>query len=74
MRAGPGTQYGVVATIPGGATVDVGELHGSWCQVNFDGASGFASASYLAIGGEAGCARSRPGYVVYDAVYAYDYD
>jgi uncharacterized protein YraI len=47
MRSGPGTEYGVVTTIPAGAIVDVGGCTGSWCEVSFRGASGFASASYL---------------------------
>jgi hypothetical protein len=63
MRAGPGTEYGVVATIPAGATVDVGGCTGSWCEVNFRGASGFASASYLSGGGGApSAAVVVPGY------------
>src|SRR4051794_35215416 len=47
LRAGPGTQYPVVGSIPGGAPVDVAGCTGSWCQVQFGGESGFASSSYL---------------------------
>ena len=76
MRSGPGTQYGVVATIPAGATVDVGGCTGSWCQVNFDGTSGYASASYLSGGAAAtpsvGVAVA-PGYVYDDDYYDYGY-
>lgn len=51
VRSGPGPEYAVVGTIPGGATVDVGGCTGSWCQVSFSGGEGFASRSYLAMGG-----------------------
>ena len=47
MRSGPGTQYGVVDTIPAGGLVSVGQCSGSWCRVNYDGLGGWASANYL---------------------------
>ena len=47
MRSGPGTQYRVVDTIPGGEIVRVGNCSGSWCRVDFDGLRGWASANYL---------------------------
>jgi uncharacterized protein YraI len=47
VRSGPGTGYGVVGVIQAGATVDVGACQGSWCQVAFDGGSGYANRSYL---------------------------
>jgi uncharacterized protein YraI len=77
MRSGPGTQYKVLATIPGGATVDVAGCTGSWCQVNFNGEAGFANRSYLAIGGEPSAAVVASGYAYDDTpLYAdhyYDY-
>ena len=74
MRSGPGTQYEVVATIAGGATVDVAGCTGSWCQVSFNGASGFANRSYLAMGGEPSAAIVAPGYAYDDTpLYADDY-
>jgi uncharacterized protein YraI len=73
MRSGPGTEYGVVATIPAGATVDVGGCTGSWCEVNYRGASGFASASYLSGGGAPSAAIVAPGYD-YGPDYAYSGD
>jgi hypothetical protein len=71
MRSGPGTQYEVIASIPGGAAVDVAGCTGSWCQVSFNGESGFANRSYLAMGGEPSAA---PGYAYDDTpLYADDY-
>src|SRR5437868_3019556 len=61
MRSGPGTNYPVVAAIPAGATVDVQGCTGSWCQVNFGGTSGFASANYLSTGGDVGF-YATPGF------------
>jgi len=76
LRSGPGPEFGVVATIPDGATVDVGGCTGSWCQVSFGGTAGFASSNYLAIGGGAGPSAGvvvQPGYAV-DPGYAYNDD
>ena len=66
VRSGPGTQYPVVGSIQGGETVDVGSCTGSWCRVSFSGGSGYASRSYLAMGGGA------PGPAVAAAPYVYD--
>jgi uncharacterized protein YraI len=49
MRAGPGTEYPVVDTIPAGAHVDI---HGclddhSWCDVSWSSDHGWVSAAYL---------------------------
>jgi uncharacterized protein YraI len=47
LRSGPGTGYGVVATMPAGADVNVLSCSGAWCRVSWGGAVGYASASYL---------------------------
>ena len=76
VRSGPGTEYEVIGAIPAGATVDVRGCSGSWCQVNFRGERGFASRSYLAMGGGAGPAVGvavAPGYAYYDGPYYDDY-
>ncbi|HVV94492.1 MAG TPA: SH3 domain-containing protein [Hyphomicrobiales bacterium] len=63
LRSGPGTGYGVVATMPAGSRVDVQACLGNgWCQLGFAGTSGYASGNYLA-GGRAGPA---PAPVVVD--------
>src|SRR6185503_16513555 len=67
VRSGPGTNYPVVGSLQGGETVDVGSCTGSWCRVSFGGGSGFASRSYLAMGG-------APGPAVAAAPYVYDND
>lgn len=77
MRAGPGPQYEVLATVPGGATVDVAGCTGSWCQISYAGESGYANRNYLALAGEfapsAGVAVV-PGYAYDDTpLYSDDY-
>jgi len=62
LRSGPGTGYGIVATMPAGAIVDVQNcLSNGWCQVSFSGGLGYASGNYLA------GAQSQPGAVVVDS-------
>lgn len=73
MRSGPGTEYGVVGTIPAGETVDVGGCTGSWCAVNFNGRSGYSSANYLSGGGQATGVVVEPQYG-YGPDYAYGDD
>ncbi len=51
LRSGPGTGYRVIDTMPAGATVNVRGCSGSWCRVAWGGAVGYASASYLGLGG-----------------------
>ena len=62
IRSGPGTGYGVVGVIQAGATVDVVACQGSWCQIAFDGGSGYANRSYLQMANRApgSWCRRRP--------------
>ena len=48
LRAGPGTDYGVVAVMPAGAEVDVRDCSGAWCRVAWGRAEGYVHADYLA--------------------------
>ena len=75
VRSGPGTGYGVVGVIQAGETVDVGGCQGNWCQVSFDGGTGFANRSYLQMAGapSAGVVVQAPVYDPYDDDYAYGY-
>lgn len=74
VRAGPGTSYPVIGTLPAGSTVDAHDCSGGWCMVR----GGYASAAYLSFAGGPGPvveyegpAYVGPGY--YDDYYYYDY-
>lgn len=71
LRSGPGTGYRVIGTMPAGAYVDVMGCDGSWCQVNWEGAVGYASASYLAGGG--GAYAAAPVYVAPPPVVSFGF-
>jgi len=49
MRAGPGTQYPVITTIPGGRAVDIYGCESglNWCDVNWRGNRGWVYSDYL---------------------------
>lgn len=51
LRAGPGPVYPIVAVIPAQTAVSVGGClaEQSWCQVTYDGQSGWASGDYLTV-------------------------
>jgi len=66
LRSGPGTGYGVIDTMPAGATVNVRGCRGSWCRVGWGGVTGWASASYLD-----GAGRGYAGGPVYAAEPVY---
>ena len=52
LRSGGGTQYAVIAVMPRGAEVVVFDCVGtSWCNVEWQGIVGWASATYLAPAG-----------------------
>lgn len=63
LRNGPGTTFTSGGKIPAGAAVEVGECKGQWCQVTWQGQSGYVIASSLVEGGALppGKAASRPG-------------
>jgi hypothetical protein len=73
LRAGPGVGYAVVATMPGGAVVDVDNCLGNgWCRLSFAGEVGYASGNYLA-----GAPASSSAVVVAPLLpeyYAYAYE
>lgn len=49
FRAGPGPQYEAIGVIPSAAPVDVAGCldNGEWCEVTFDGQTGWAYSAYL---------------------------
>ncbi|MFN3658572.1 MAG: SH3 domain-containing protein [Pseudolabrys sp.] len=63
LRSGPGTGYSVIDTMPAGAAVNVLGCRGSWCRVGWGGTVGYASASYLGLGGPVYAAAPPPVYV-----------
>jgi uncharacterized protein YraI len=72
LRAGPGTDYAVIAAMPAGSRVDVMGCEASWCRVAFGGTAGFASRAYLGLGAGV-AAASGPSYA-YGPGYGYDED
>lgn len=62
MRAGPGTQFQIVTTLPDGARVDAGPCNGGWCAVAWNGESGYVSQNYLQMAGNPGVIASGPDY------------
>lgn len=71
LRSGPGTNYRVIGTMPAGAYVDVRGCTGNWCRVNWAGAVGYASASYLA--GSGGAYAASPVYVAPPPVVSFGF-
>lgn len=51
LRDGPGLEYPIIATMPGGSPVDVRGCHVGWCRILWAGYEGFASETYLDFGG-----------------------
>ena len=49
LRAGPSPNTELLLTMPAGAKVSVGACSGSWCKVGWNGYSGYAVKSGLAI-------------------------
>jgi uncharacterized protein YraI len=54
LRSGPGTSYGIVATMPSGATVSInGAAEAGFYPLTYNGMTGYASGEWLSIGGAA---------------------
>jgi len=64
LRNGPGTDSEIITTIPAGSTVRVASCSGEWCEVTWNGRSGYAIARNLSMGAprQAGAYGPRPGY------------
>jgi hypothetical protein len=64
LRSGPGTDSEIITTIPAGSTVRVTDCSGEWCEVTWNGRSGYAIARNLSMGAprQAGAYGPRPGY------------
>ena len=57
LRQGPGPEHRVIVVMPAGATVNVGECRGEWCQVEYRGQRGYANSALLS-GGDAALAAA----------------
>ena len=57
MRSGPGTTNEIVTRIPGGSLVDANNCKDGWCEVSWQGKSGFAIQTALDLSGRV---TSRP--------------
>jgi uncharacterized protein YraI len=66
MRAGPGTGFAVITTIPGGAAVEVLRCQ-SWCSVVYRGAEGYVSGRYLRTDVAGGYQVAPPTTYVYES-------
>jgi uncharacterized protein YraI len=62
LRSGPGPNFGVLTVLPGGATVNVVGCNGGWCRIAWREGFGYASSSYLDLGGGPVYAAPPPGY------------
>jgi uncharacterized protein YraI len=62
LRLGPGTNFGVVTTVPGGSIVEVSSCGGQWCTAHWGGRTGYMIATNLALSGPVG----GPPVAVYD--------
>ena len=54
LRASPSTTSTVKRTIPKGATVELLQQGAEWCQVRYQGTSGYVATRYLTFGGFSG--------------------
>ena len=54
LRQSPSTASTVLRTIPRGATVELLKQGAEWCQVRYQGTSGYVATRYLAFGGQSG--------------------
>lgn len=79
-RAGPGTGYAVLATIPAGSYVAVHSCASSWCQVTWQGITGWVSARYIGAGGAVYAEPAYPPAVIvaptigYGLEYGWSFD
>ncbi len=64
LRSGPGTGYEIVTKIPGSALVDANNCINGWCEVIWQGKTGFAIATALdtsgRVPGRAAAVRRAP--------------
>jgi uncharacterized protein YraI len=76
LRQGPGTNFPVIMTVPGGSVVDVIRCGGEWCNVTANGQPGYMIGRNLGRGGPAPVAvvGAPPPMVVVGPGPYYPYD
>lgn len=60
VRSGPGSNYGRLAALPAGATVNAGSCRNGWCQIYNGSRVGWVSARYVRFGAYSGPAYAAP--------------
>ncbi|WP_139974991.1 SH3 domain-containing protein [Ochrobactrum sp. CGA5] len=60
VRSGPGANYGRLAALPAGATVNAGSCRNGWCQIYNGNRVGWVSARYVRFGAYSGPAYAAP--------------
>jgi uncharacterized protein YraI len=69
LRSGAGTNNDVVAKIPGGSRIEINNCTNGWCEVTYQGKSGFAIETALDTSGRAPPRRTS-GYYSGGPVYS----
>jgi uncharacterized protein YraI len=64
LRQGPGTEFGIIATVPAGSVVDVIRCGPEWCNVMAGGNPGYMIARNLGISAPVRVVRVPPPVVV----------
>ena len=64
LRQGPGTNFGVIMTVPAGSVVDVIRCGGEWCNVMAGGRPGYMVARNLGGGAPVPVVRAAPAPLV----------
>jgi murein DD-endopeptidase MepM/ murein hydrolase activator NlpD len=49
IRAGAGTTFGIITTVPQGTMLDVVEQQGDWIKIRYQGADGYVAAQFVEI-------------------------
>jgi len=68
LRSGPATTNDIVTKIPGGSRIEVNNCTNGWCEVTYQGKSGFAIETALDTSGRV--RRAPPGYYPGAPVYS----
>src|SRR6266540_3460800 len=73
MRSGPGPKYRVVATLPRGSVIDVGDCAGAWCESSWRGRHGYVVRTSLASARAPAAVGGAPAPSYYDDYPGFDY-